>query len=323
MKRHTCSRDLYLKFLKVTCNRYSAFSLSEVSPIDLSHDAVSRWLRNSKCQPKDIWGKAKECVLENQGVLIADETVISKIRSTKIELVRYLYSGNEHDIVRGIGLLNFFWQETGTNGQSNPFDYRIYDPPEDGKTKNDHFRQMLKINKERGVVPEAVLADSWYSSLDNCKHIRDLGWNWVMGLRKNRIVNRGEKLEDLDIPKSGLRVHLRGYGWIHVFKFVSKNGRLDFIGTSLEHPTEEKVSKLVRMRWEIEVYHRELKQTCGLELCQARTGRAQRNHIGLSILCWIELAKQRAVSSASFYQQGWEIVKKAISKQLALELRAS
>ncbi|WP_155066466.1 hypothetical protein [Piscirickettsia salmonis] len=27
------------------------------------------------------------------------------------------------------------------------------------------------------------------------------------------------------------------------------------------------------------LYHRELKQTCGIERCQARTGRAQRNHI--------------------------------------------
>lgn len=33
------------------------------------------------------------------------------------------------------------------------------------------------------------------------------------------------------------------------------------------------------MRWLVEVYHREVKQTCGIERCQARTGRAQRNHI--------------------------------------------
>ncbi|MCZ6919807.1 MAG: transposase [Rickettsia endosymbiont of Ixodes persulcatus] len=36
-------------------------------------------------------------------------------------------------------------------------------------------------------------------------------------------------------------------------------------------------------RWSIEFYHRELKQTCGIERCQARTGRAQRNHICLAV----------------------------------------
>nr|WP_281181168.1 transposase [Candidatus Arsenophonus triatominarum] len=32
-------------------------------------------------------------------------------------------------------------------------------------------------------------------------------------------------------------------------------------------------------RWSVEVYHREVKQNCGIERCQARTSRAQRNHI--------------------------------------------
>lgn len=88
-------------------------------------------------------------------------------------------------------------------------DFRIWEPKEDGYTKNDHFREMLKNAKRKGMTPMAVVADSWYSSLDNVKCIRDLGWNWLMGLKKNRIVNRGQKLEDLDIPNSGLKVHLK------------------------------------------------------------------------------------------------------------------
>ena len=30
-----------------------------------------------------------------------------------------------------------------------------------------------------------------------------------------------------EIPEEGLKVHLRGYGWVKVFKFVAKNGRID------------------------------------------------------------------------------------------------
>ena len=299
MSKSVCSKDLYCTFLKVTSKRYSALSLSEVSPIELSHDSISRWLENTHCQPKDFWSAAAPHVRETKGVIIADETVLNKSRSEKIEFVRWQYSGTEHDIVRGIGMLNFLWVDE--KEEVCPMDLRIYEPKEDGKTKNDHFRELLRIAKRREVNPEVVIADSCYSSLDNLKMIRDLGWKWVMGLRKNRSVNKKEKLENLTIPDEGLRVHLRGYGFIHVFRFEAKNGRTNYIGTNVEDPTREKIKSLVRKRWEIEVFHRELKQTCGLEHCQSRTGRAQRNHIILSVLSWIKSAYVRRSNNLSFY----------------------
>jgi hypothetical protein len=199
-------------------------------------------------------------------------------------------------------------------------DFRIWEPKEDGYTKNDHFRKMLANAKRKGVTPKAVVADSWYSSLDNVKCIRSLGWYWLMGLKKNRIVNRGVRLENLTIPKQGLRVHLRGYGWIWVFRFVAKNGRTDYWGTNLEKPKLKEIVSLIRDRWKIEVFHRELKQTCGLECSQARTSRAQRNHIVLSVLSWIKKAEVRRRENTTFYRQKWNIIKSAISQQLAYEL---
>lgn len=306
--------------MQVTSQRYSALTLSDVSPIKLSHDAISRWLSDTKCQPKDIWEAAKTDVLsgDNNGIIIADETVIDKSRSDKIELTSYMYSGTEHDVIKGIGLLNFLWQKDG--GEVIPMDYRIYQPPEDGKTKNDHFREMLTLAKQRNIAPQAVIADSWFSSLDNVKLIRDYGWVWVMGLRKNRIVNKGVSLESLIIPDEGLKVHLRGYGWIMVYRFAAKNGRTDYIGTNLENSTREKVEDLVKRRWSIEVFHRELKQTCGLEFCQSRTRRAQRNHIGFSILTWIRRAKRRSLDNLSLYQQSWNVIKDSVAQNLKMQL---
>ena len=313
-----CSKDLYCTFLKVTSQRYSALSLSEVSPTELSHDSISRWLEVKKCQPKDIWEKAQAHVVGGSGVIIADDTILNKSRSEKIELVRWQYSGTEHDIVRGIGILNMLWVDE-TN-QVCPMDVRIYEPKEDGKTKNDHFRELLTQAKRREVKPEAVIADSWYSSLDNLKFIRDLGWSWVMGLRKNRSVNRKQKLEDLTIPDDGLTVHLKGYGWITVFRFVSSNRRTDYIGTNIQDPTRQQIKSLVRKRWEIEVFHRELKQTCGLEESQSRTSRSQRNHIVLSVLSWIKKAEVRRIQNLTFYRQKWNVVKSTIACQLQYEL---
>lgn len=318
MSRSLCSKELYCTFLRVTSQRYSALSLSEVSPVKLSHDSISRWLSKANCQPKDVWSKAKTHILDGNGIIAADETVLNKNRSRKIELVRWQYSGAVHDIIRGIGMLNFLWIDD--TGEICPMDFRIYEPKEDGKTKNEHFREMLKLAKRRGVKPKAVVADSWYSSLDNVKYIRDLGWNWVIGLRKNRIINRGEKLGDKHISNEGLKAHLRGYGWIWVFRFVAKNGRTNYFGTNIKNPTRKLVEFLVKKRWKIEVFHRELKQTCGLEHCQAYTSRAQRNHIVQSVLSWIKRADLRKTKQISFYQQQWNTIKQAISQQMKYEL---
>ncbi|MCZ6901493.1 MAG: hypothetical protein O7C62_01735, partial [Rickettsia endosymbiont of Ixodes persulcatus] len=46
----------------------------------------------------------------------------------------------------------------------------------------------LTLAKERGINPDAVVMDAWYSGLESLKHIGNLGWTWVSNLRKNRKV---------------------------------------------------------------------------------------------------------------------------------------
>jgi hypothetical protein len=322
MSRHKCTKELYKAFLQASSVRYSGLALSEVSPAELSHDGISRWLKEKNFSPKDVWQNAQALIDQaEECLLIADDSVLSKIFSKKIELVNYQYSGNEHDVVAGIGLINLLWHGCKQD-QSLPIDYRIYDKDTDGKTKNSHFCDMLSLAKKRGLNPAAVVMDTWYSSLKNLKAIRNHGWIWVTALRKNRKVNRDVSLETLDIPDEGLSVHLRGYGWVTVFKFVAKNGRIDYVSTNMENPTREGVQKIIEARWSIEVYHRELKQTCGIERCQARTGRAQRNHICLSILVWLDKYRRRISENLSFYQQDWDVIKYAISNSISLIMAA-
>lgn len=320
MSRHKCSEELYKAFLQATSIRYSGLALSEVSPVALSHDSISRWLQDKHFRPSEIWASTKNLIKEEElGLLIADDTVLSKEHSKRIDLVNWQYSGNSHDVIAGIGLLNLVWYSLDKE-QAVPVDYRIYDKETDGKTKNVHLCDMLSLAKVRGIKPEAVVFDAWYSSLKNLKAIRDHGWVWVTNLRKNRKVNRDESLEDLEIPDEGLSVHLRGYGWVSVFKFEAKNGRIDYITTNMENPSRDGVEAIMRARWSVEVYHRELKQTCGIERCQARTGRAQRNHICLAIKVWIDKHMRRIHDRITLYEQNWQVVKQAISESIRLSL---
>ena len=67
-----------------------------------------------------------------------------------------------------------------------PVDVRVYAKATDGLTKNAHLRAMLTTANDRGFAPAYVLFDSWYSGLENLKHIRRLGWHWMCRIKSNR-----------------------------------------------------------------------------------------------------------------------------------------
>ena len=129
-----------------------------------------------------------------------------------------------------------------------------------------------------------------------------------------------KKIELVNYQYSGA-VHdvIAGIGMVnllHLFKFVAKNGRIDYITTNIKNPTREQIEKIIKARWSIEVYHRELKQTCGIERCQACTGRAQRNHICLAVFAWLEMNKRGMYEKITLYQQTWEYIKTSIQDNI-------
>ena len=70
------------------------------------------------------------------------------------------------------------------------------------------------------------------------------------------------------------------------------------------------------MRWKIEEYHRGLKQATGIERCQARKARIQRNHILCSILAFVALEVRRLNTGTSWYQSKREIINHALAEYL-------
>ena len=152
-------------------------------------------------------------------------------------------SGKHKSVVAGINLVTLLWPNHGheDGDKAVPCDYRIYDKANDGLSKNDHFRAMLAVAKERGVQPECVLPRSmgrggWYASVDNLKALRTLGWPWLTRLPANRNVNldrQGLKaVRDAAIDAAGTVVHLQKYGLIRVFKIASTDGAIAYWATS-------------------------------------------------------------------------------------------
>ena len=207
------------------------------------------------CQPpgtEALWQETRGLVRREEGVLVLDDTTLDKPYAKRMELVSRHWSGKHKRVVWGINLLTLLW----TDGNALiPCDFRVYDRPLSGLTKNDHFRRMLEVAEGRGFQPRWVLFDSWYTSLENLKAIRDKGWFWLSQLRSNRQVNPegagNLPLATVAIPQEGRRVHLRGYGFIRVFRTVSKDGDVEHWATNDLEMTEQQRENLARQAWGI------------------------------------------------------------------------
>lgn len=199
-------------------------------PVSIHHSyaGVPRLLHRLEPNPEDLWQEVQSLVQLQGGVLVIDDSTLDKQYAQKIERVSRQWSGKHRRVVKGINLTTLLWTD---GDQRLPCDYRLYDQATDGATKNDHFRTLMATAKERGFVPDGVAFDSWFSALENLKLIRSYGWIWLTRLKQNRLVNPDAKgnrrLEELELSDKGTVVHLKGYGFIKIFKIVAPDGDID------------------------------------------------------------------------------------------------
>jgi putative transposase len=285
------------------------------SRIQAAHDAIKRLLERQSSDTEALWQEARSMIQIDQGFLIIDDTTLDKPYSHQIELVCYHWSGKHQRIVKGINLVTLLW----TNGTSVvPLDFRVYDHDRDGKTKNDHFQDMLKKAKERGMHPLCVLFDSWYASMGNLKTVRGLQWHFLTRFKSNRQVKHDlpyyVAVSQLEIPEGGCEVHLRGYGQIKLFKVLHIEKDPEFWATDVLAMNPDRHIELRKISWKIEEFHRGVKQFCGIERCQARKTQSQCSHILLSIRSFLLFERARLKSGITWHESKMRIHRSAISR---------
>ncbi|QQS15388.1 MAG: transposase [Candidatus Moraniibacteriota bacterium] len=307
MQKQKCSFGLYTRFLIANQNRCSSVEMSKSLPhTSIAHDAIDRWRLSKSYSPLQLWQHTRYLVKKETGYLICDDSILDKRHSRKNELVKKQYSGNEHGLIDGICLVNFLW----TSGEEYvPVDYRVYRREDDGLTKNDHFKNMLDVAKKRGFSPRYILTDSWYSGLDNLKHVRDKEWHFITMLKSNRQVSPSYgttlAIQDLELADKQVRqVWLRGFGSILVCALIDKNGDRTFLATDDLTLTEyADFTNHFNHRWKIEEFHRGVKQTTGIEQCESIKAVSQRTHIFSAFVAFVKLERQRLKSGISWYEQ--------------------
>lgn len=306
----------YCQYLLVSQINYTLTNFADHSE-QFSHDTINRYLRGERITPRLVWDNVRgQLALTPQGFVIFDDTVLDKNASCAIELVRRQYSGNAHGVVKGIGVVTCVYVNPDTD-QFWLIDYRIYDPEGDGKTKLDHVREMLRNIVYHKQLPfRAVLMDTWYATKDLMLFIESLQKHYSCPLKDNRQVDDSggerpyQRVDSLtwSAPElqHGKRIKIKGFPKDHkvqCFRVEVSTHRTDWIVTNdLAHDSTEATQKVCGFRWKIEQLHREGKQITGLERCQCRKARIQRNHIGCALLVWVRFKDLAANSCRTVYQ---------------------
>jgi hypothetical protein len=304
----------YISYLLSTQTNYTATHLAD-HKANLSHDAVSDFLRRERFTPTQLWQVVSAHIEDSElATIIVDDSVQDKRYSRFIDLVKCQYSGNEHGTVRGIGLVNLV-HSAGNDGDFWPIDYRIYHPETDGKTKNEHFQEMFtRLIQYKNIKARTLLFDSWYGSVDNLKLIHRSGWTFFTTLKSNRKVslsraigyqNLDEVIFDEHALMQGLVVKLQKLPFqVKLFKIVAIDGRIDWIVTNdLDQAVNRFVAELKNdNRWQVEDFHRGFKQLTGSEKCQSRKARAQRNHLACCYHAWVSLKVRAKQLGTTIYQ---------------------
>ena len=163
---------------------------------------------------------------------------------------------------------------------------------------------------------KTVLMDSWYATRDMMLMIEDIGKIYYCPLKINRLVDDSggvekykpiEKLiwSDSELKK-GKRIKIKDFPKEHkvqLFRVAVATNRTDHIATNdMACSSSSDAREVCAKRWKIEQFHRELKQTTGVEKCQCRKARIQKNHIACAMLVWVRLKQIAYKTGQTVYQ---------------------
>lgn len=294
----TCTLPLYMGFLMSEPKHATCSQLGTVMTI--SHDSVNRFLLREHYEPIDLFNEARKSLNLVGGTLTVDDSVLDKPYAFKMDLVGYYWSGKHHRTVKGINLITLYY--TDPQGRHLPVNYRVYDKA-DNKTKNDYFQDMLREVLAWGLRPAFTTGDTWYACEKNLKTVKNHGMGFLFAVESNRTVSieKGTwvQVQKLAVPDEGMRVWLRDFGQVKLFRTKLKDQLRHYI---VYLPDDHDYTDFGRKRflelhdqhWQIEQYHRAIKQVCNIERFQVRTGAAIMNHIFAALCSFVFLQKMKA-----------------------------
>ena len=310
--------DLYSDYLISSFGQTTATGLAGLLDGAVSHDRVQRFLASAQRTSADLWGVVKphvRAVQSDAGVLIIDDSIAEKPYTDENDIVCWHYDHAHNRCVKGINFLTALYHSQAV---SLPVGFVIvaktehYLDKKEAKpkrrspvSKNEHYQDLAQQAVTNPIPFKYVLNDVWSASAENMKFVKHtLQKEFSMPLKANRKVavsladkQRGRyvRVDTLELePKAIQEVYLEGVDFPLVLVkqvFVNEDGSLgiQYLVTSDTTLAYDDITSLYRKRWNVEPYHKSLKQNASLEKSPTQTVRTQTNHFFAAVCSYIKL----------------------------------
>jgi len=322
--------DLYSDYLISAFGQTTGTGLAGLLGGSVSHDQIQRLLSKAASSAADLWQIVKPYVRQIQqddGVIIIDDSIAEKPYTDENDIICWHYDHSQDRSVKGINFVTCLYH---VSGYSLPVGFSIvakteyYTDKKDGKqkrrspvSKNESYRQLL-TNAKRNQIPFGyVLSDIWYSAAENMLFIKhDLDKDFIMPLKSNRKValslpakrnGQWARIDSLTLEaNTPLEIYLESVDFpLLLVKqvFANEDGSvgIQYLVSSDTSLTGDGMTTIYRKRWNVEPYHKSLKQNASLEKSPTQTVTTQTNHLFASLCAYIKLEWLRKTTTLNHF----------------------
>lgn len=338
--------DLYSDYLISSFGQTTATGLAALLAGPVSHDRIQRFLASETRTSSDLWQLVKphvRAIESDDGVLVVDDSLAEKPYTDENEIVCWHYDHAKDRQVKGINFITVLYHNAGV---SLPIGFTLvakteyYLDKKDGKHKrrspvgkNEYYRQMTQQAVHNQIRFKYVLNDVWFASAENMRWVKHtLHKEFVMPLKANRKValsqadrqqGRYQRVEMLDLEPNVIHeVYLEGLDFaVLAVKqvFVNEDGSrgIQYLVTGDLTLSGDQITALYRKRWNVEPYHKSLKQNASLEKSPTQTVTTQTNHLFAALCGYIKLELLKVSTQLNHFALKSKLYLKAL--QIAFE----
>ena len=338
--------DLYTDYL-ICQNKYAtATGLSDLLSGSISHDKITRFLNGEKLDSKNLWEFIKPKIRKHEensgGVLMLDDSIEEKPYTDENEIMCWHYSHSKGTHVKGVNIISCLVRYADI---TFPVGYEVVHKDTSfcdiktrkvkrkaSVTKNEHFRNMVEQSTKNKIPFEYVLADNWFGAKDNLEYIHNLQKKFIIGIKSNRTISLSkddkahgqfQKVSTLEMKDGqSITTWLKGIEFpVTLIKKVFTNedgstGILYLISNDLAHNADH-LYKIYQKRWQIEVYHKSIKQNSSLAKSPTKCVKSQSNHIFSSIIAFCKLEILQIKTAMNHFALKYKLIVRA--NQVAME----
>jgi IS4 transposase len=322
--------DLYSDYLISSFGQTTATGLSALLDGQISHDRIRRFLAGPLRTSADLWQRVKphvRAIQREDGVLILDDSIAEKPYTDENDIVCWHYSHSHGSMVKGVNFLTALYHSQDISfpiGVTLIAKTEHYIDKKDGKQKrrspvekNVYFREMIQHAVRNQVAFRHVLNDVWFASAENMRFIKvEVEKEFIMPLKRNRKIalsladkkqGRYVQLGSLALkPHTVREVYLEGVEFPLLLVtqiFVNEDGSTGvlYLVTSDTSLTWGDITTIYRKRWNVEPYHKSLKQNASLERSPTHTVTTQTNHFFAALEGYIKLERLKVKTKLNHF----------------------